>query len=63
MKLIDEEGLRAKGVNLHRTTIWRKVRVGLFPKPVMVGNKHAWVEKEVDAYIAGLIAARDVEVA
>jgi predicted DNA-binding transcriptional regulator AlpA len=59
MRLIDEDGIRAKGIDLHRTTIWRKVRDGVFPKPVIVGNRHAWVEAEVDQYIEGLIAKRD----
>jgi predicted DNA-binding transcriptional regulator AlpA len=63
MRLLDEDGLKAKGLDLHRTTIWRKVRTGEFPRPVMVGNRHAWVEREIDEYIAGLVAKRDTQTA
>jgi prophage regulatory protein len=63
MKLIDRDGLRAKGINLNKATIWRKLKAGEFPRPILVGNRHAWVESEVDAYIEKLVAARDLEVA
>jgi predicted DNA-binding transcriptional regulator AlpA len=59
MRLIDEDGLKRKGLDLHRTTIWRKVKTGQFPKPVVVGNRHAWVETEIDEYIENLVAARE----
>jgi predicted DNA-binding transcriptional regulator AlpA len=59
MKLIDKEGLVAKGLDLDDTTIWRKTKSGEFPKHVIVGNKRAWVETEIDACIEGLVARRD----
>jgi predicted DNA-binding transcriptional regulator AlpA len=59
MILIGIDGLRAKGVDLDDTTIWRKEKAGEFPKHVLVGNKRAWVASEIDDYIANLIAKRD----
>jgi predicted DNA-binding transcriptional regulator AlpA len=61
MKLIQKEGLKAKGLDLDDTTIWRKTKSGEFPKHIIVGNKRAWVETEIDAYIEGLVAKRDAK--
>lgn len=37
--------------------VWRQVRAGLAPKPVKVSSGiTAWVESEVDAWIAEMIA-------
>ena len=63
MKLIDREGLRAKGITFNKVTIWRKLKAGEFPRPIFIGNRHAWVEAEIDEYIARLVAARDTEAA
>ena len=59
MRLIDHKDLKAKGIKSSKTKIWRQVKNGLFPKPVKIGDRNAWVEAEVDAYIKGLIAVRD----
>jgi predicted DNA-binding transcriptional regulator AlpA len=48
-----------KGINDTRQTIWRKVKAKTFPKPVKHGQRNAWVEEEVDAYIDALIDQRD----
>jgi predicted DNA-binding transcriptional regulator AlpA len=61
MKLIDKEGLRAKGLDLDDTTLWRKTKSGEFPKHIIVGNRRAWVETEIDAYIEALIAKRGAD--
>jgi predicted DNA-binding transcriptional regulator AlpA len=63
MRLLSREDLVARGLNLNKATIWRKLKAGEFPRPVMVGNRLAWVEGEIDEYIAGLIAKRDSKVA
>jgi predicted DNA-binding transcriptional regulator AlpA len=34
-------------------------KVGLFPRPVKIGNKNAWIESEIDAWIAERIQERD----
>ncbi|ORE97474.1 AlpA family phage regulatory protein [Aurantimonas sp. 22II-16-19i] len=51
--------------SLSRTSLWRKVRDGKFPKPVPLGDgiRKAFVESEVTAWIAGRVAERDREVA
>jgi prophage regulatory protein len=61
MKLIDYDGLKAKGFDYSRVHIWRLVKEGRFPKPVKLGtgSRNAWVESEIDAHIAAMIAARD----
>jgi predicted DNA-binding transcriptional regulator AlpA len=59
MRLIGKSGLVAKGVTLDDTTLWRKEKAGEFPKHIIVGNRRAWVESEIDDYIANLIAKRD----
>jgi predicted DNA-binding transcriptional regulator AlpA len=39
-------------------TIWKLMRAGAFPRPVVIGSspggKNAWFEHEVDAYLATL---------
>jgi predicted DNA-binding transcriptional regulator AlpA len=50
MKLIDYEGLKAKGFDYSRAHIWRLIQAGHFPKPVKIGDgsRNCWVESEVD---------------
>ena len=60
VRIIDKSGLKLKGIDLNDSTIWRKEKAGEFPKHIMVGNRRAWVEHEVDAFLENLIAARDV---
>jgi predicted DNA-binding transcriptional regulator AlpA len=35
-------------------TIWKLIRQGAFPRSVVVGGKVAWLEHEVDEFIAKL---------
>jgi predicted DNA-binding transcriptional regulator AlpA len=35
-------------------TIWKLMRQGTFPRSVVIGGKVAWLEHEVDAFIASL---------
>lgn len=45
---------------LARSTIYKYISAGCFPKPVSLGgNRVAWVEQEVSAWIAERIKARD----
>lgn len=40
--------------------IYRKVRAGLFPKPVQLGNQTVgWIEAEIDDWITARIKERD----
>ncbi len=62
MRLLDDEGLRAKGLNYSRSHRHRLVQAGRFPPPIRLagaGSRSVWPEKEIDKYIDGLVAARD----
>jgi prophage regulatory protein len=60
MKLLDQDGLRAKGIPYSRVQIWRLEKRGDFPRRVQIGAaRHGWAEHEVDAWISSRIAARD----
>lgn len=42
-----------------RTTLWRWVNAGLFPKPVRIGGRNYWSDAEVDEWIAARLAERN----
>ena len=45
---------------LSRSEIYRRIAAGTFPAPVKLGiSASAWVESEVDAWVAERIADRD----
>jgi prophage regulatory protein len=45
-------------VALSRTTVWRLMRAGDFPKPIPISRgRVAWVEEEISAWIASHIEA------
>ncbi len=44
--------------SLSRTTIYRLMGLGQFPKSVALGSRVAWVESEVQEWIDARIAAR-----
>lgn len=47
-------------VGLSHTSIYEGAAKGTFPKPIKLsGRASGWLEREVDAWIAGRIAARD----
>lgn len=57
-RLILERERRAR-TGISRTTAWRLMRAGTFPKPVHISSgRVAWLESEIDAWIAGLADAR-----
>jgi prophage regulatory protein len=58
-KLIDLDGIRAKGIRYDRTYLWRMEREKRFPQRVKLGARAvAWVESEIDQWVAGRINAR-----
>jgi prophage regulatory protein len=61
-RLIDIEGLRAHGITHSVQQIVRWMGKGKFPKAIMLGRKRAWIESEVDTWLADRIAARDQEI-
>ena len=43
-----------------RSTLYREIAAGLFPRSVRIGeNSTAWLESEVNAWIAARVAERD----
>jgi prophage regulatory protein len=62
--LIPYRDLKAKGVPYSKPHLWRLERAGKFPKRVPIGpSRYGYVESEIDAYVAALIAARDAAAA
>ena len=63
MKLIAPEDLESKkGINYSKVHLHRLVKAGKFPKPVKIGferGRIAYVESEIDDWIAARIAERD----
>jgi predicted DNA-binding transcriptional regulator AlpA len=58
--LLGYEDLSAKGIPYSRASIYRKIRDGSFPQPVKLGgNKIAWLNHEIDAWIDAIAAARN----
>lgn len=48
----------AEKVNLGKSTIYRMIERGEFPKPfVLTGHRTAWVDSEIDAWLAARVAA------
>lgn len=59
MKFIRLNDVKA-ATGLARSTIYKYVKQGIFPAPVSLGGRAvAWVEGEVDAWIAARIRERD----
>jgi predicted DNA-binding transcriptional regulator AlpA len=61
-RLLDDAGLRAKGIKFSRQHRHKLIRDGKFPPPLKAGeNTNAWVESEIDAWIQQRITERDSE--
>jgi predicted DNA-binding transcriptional regulator AlpA len=60
IKFLSKEDLKARGVDLNDSTLWRKMKEGKFPKAVLIGNRRGWPEHEIDQYLERLVADRDV---
>ena len=62
MRLIPLKRLKEqKGIEHHVQSIRRLVRDGLFPRPIKVGNRSAFVEEEIDNWIKAQISKRDAK--
>jgi prophage regulatory protein len=60
VRLIPYETLRSKGIPYSKPHMWRLEKAGNFPRRVPIGaGRYAYVEEEIDAYIAQKIAERD----
>jgi prophage regulatory protein len=59
-RLIPYEALKAKCISYSKAHLWRLEKAGKFPKRVPIGaGRYAYVEAEIDEYIAQKIAERD----
>ena len=59
-RLIPYEALKAKCIPYSKPHLWRLERANKFPKRVPIGaGRYAYIEAEVDEYIAQKIAERD----
>lgn len=38
-------------IPVHRSTLWRRIQDGTFPKPISLGDRSFWRSDEVTAYI------------
>jgi prophage regulatory protein len=57
--LVPYDALKAKGITFSKMHIWRLEKAGKFPVHVQVSAQRiAWVESEIDDWIADRIAAR-----
>lgn len=55
---------REKGIDYSREHIRRLERAGRFPKRIQLGdNSVAWIEAEIDAWLADIAALRETEAA
>jgi prophage regulatory protein len=64
MKVLSRTDLREKkGIRFSRH-LHRLIRQRKFPAPLKIGaNSNAWVEAEIDEYIANCVAQRDAATA
>lgn len=46
-------------VGLSKSTLYLRISVGSFPKPVTLGSSVRWVESEVEAWISERVSERD----
>jgi prophage regulatory protein len=64
MRLLNWDDLTARGITLHPNHLRKLIKAGKFPAPVKVGaggrqGKIAFIEEEIDAWLAALIVERD----
>ena len=60
MRLIPYDALSDRGIPYSKVQLWRLERDGRFPKRVSVGpSRYAWLESEIDQYIAERVRQRD----
>ena len=60
-RILDYADLNARGIKLSKTSLWRLMREGLFPKAVKIGKQqNGWLEVEIDRYLEQQIAKHEV---
>jgi prophage regulatory protein len=64
INLVPPHGLKARGITYSRFQLWRLEQEGRFPKRVRISPARvAWVETEIDEWLAAKVAERDREAA
>ena len=64
MRILTYDQLKAKGVPYCRVQLRRKVKAGEFPAPISLSDRRiAWIEAEIDAWIAERAALRETKAA
>ena len=65
MKVLSYPELREKkGIVWSQPHIYRMIRAGKFPRPIKLGESTtAWIEAEIDSWLAGLAAERETTAA
>jgi prophage regulatory protein len=60
-RILSPDDLRAKGITLGNDQRKTLEQAGKFPKRVPITKRtHGYLEEEIDAYLEGRIAARDI---
>ena len=63
MRFLLRSDLKARGIPFTNKHLLKLEADGKFPKRVKLGEQtNAWVEEEIDAYQAALVAARNPQV-
>ena len=58
-RLVTFEALAAKGIKVGKQRLWQLEQLNQFPKRISTSpGRYAWLEDEIDAYLAAKIAAR-----
>lgn len=59
--LLSPRDLKARGISLSRSQLNELISRGFFPKPIKIGlRRNAWLEPEINAWVADRSAARGV---
>jgi predicted DNA-binding transcriptional regulator AlpA len=64
IRILSYDELKTRGIRFSRVWIAHLIKEKKFPRPVNLGSAHVgFVETEIDAWLAGLIKARDEQAA
>lgn len=58
IRFLSRQDIRARGITWSRSTMTRKIAHGEFPTSVFVGDRHMWLEHEVDQWAEKLAVTR-----
>jgi predicted DNA-binding transcriptional regulator AlpA len=61
MRFLDHDAVNAEIGPRSRVQIWRDVKADRFPRPVLIGGRKAWIDREVASYQRWRQCLRDGE--